>query len=217
MDLKICVQSFVKTVLAITASMAPAATVDITFSQRDESLEGCKGCEIHEPFSLYVSGVQSILNPPVAFAFTDGPVIEFEDSPGLLYLERYGPGGAFSVSGSMFGLPANTLLVSGRMPGGELEVKYGGPFYTGTLLTRSLHVDYVHSEFLKGLGLSQSYRGGSGFYRDFDYICEFPSPPCRSVAEQLTFNLVTPEPSAAWLGLGGLALVSLARLARRSS
>jgi hypothetical protein len=215
MDLKLltgCLKAFL-VMSALTAPMR-AATVGIAFSHYHRYDPTQEPPEIDEPFTL--SGPRTtIVNPPVTFSFIDGPIIESDYSAGDTY-ERYGPGGTFAVSGSLFSLPPGTVLLSGSVQGGEY-LRDRSPFgaYGSVIdLNRSLRVNYVHPSFLEGLGLSQWYRGGSGTYSLAAKTVGLEEGSWYT-GETTRFNLATPEPPAAWLGLAGLTLVLLARRVRR--
>jgi hypothetical protein len=135
-----------------------------------------------------------------------GPLLSFQGPPppeaNLLF--TYGPGGSFTVTGGVFGLPSATVLLRGVfLTGGVLEVRSGRPefseFFSFVRLTS------VAPGLLAGLGLPASFQSGTG---SIYHAAQIDSGALTSLSFELT---AIPEPSTALLlALGLLALVALA-------
>lgn len=132
----------------------------------------------------------------------------------LIYSHSYdGPGvtagdslyrGAFATYAGIFGLPADTVLVSGTGLVGYRSYGNASSFDTETSV--SGHIEYVHPTLLAGLGLRPDFQRGHADFQIANYAGAYAAIDLTSI----------PEPGTEYIvGLGFILLAAGAHLLLR--
>ncbi len=127
----------------------------------------------------------------------------WQEGPETDYQDDFGAGGGFSVTGSVFGIPPGSTLISGDFLG-MICAGYDGPLNFYDNCGSYIRVSYINAAILQGFGLptNLSFAGtldGTTIFDGYNGLSSFDEISITS----------TPEPTTLVLAGWGLILIAL--------